>query len=178
MKRMRSSATRTNGDSYDTFGHAGGPQGAEGRFGGQGGFGDIFNDIFEDFFGQPRGRGRPERGNDLQYNLDLTFEESVFGKEAKLKIPRWETCADCKGTGAKSATAIKMCPACKGQGQLRFQQGFFSVSRPCGQCEGVGTNHYRTLPGLRWTAAPPQRTHALGADSRWHRIGHETTPGK
>jgi len=124
---------------YDTFGHAGGPQGAEGfDFGGQGGFGDIFNDIFEDFFGQPRGRARAERGNDLQYNLELTFEESVFGKEAKLKIPRWETCSDCKGTGARSATAIKMCPACKGQGQLRFQQGFFSVSRPCGQCEGAG----------------------------------------
>ena len=124
---------------YDAFGHAGGPQGAEGfDFGGQGGFGDIFNDIFEDFFGQPRGRARAERGNDLQYNLEVTFEESVFGKEAKLKIPRWEICADCKGTGARSATAIKMCPACKGQGQLRFQQGFFSVSRPCGQCEGVG----------------------------------------
>ena len=99
---------------YDAFGHAGGPQGAEGfDFGGQGGFGDIFNDIFEDFFGQPRGRARAERGNDLQYNLEVTFEESVFGKEAKLKIPRWEICADCKGTGARSATAIKMCPACK-----------------------------------------------------------------
>ncbi len=123
---------------YDTFGHAGGPQGAEGFDFGQGGFGDIFNDIFEDFFGTPRGRARAERGNDLQYNLEITFEESVFGKEAKLKIPRWETCADCKGTGARSATAVKMCPACKGQGQLRFQQGFFSVSRPCGQCEGSG----------------------------------------
>lgn len=124
---------------YDTFGHAGGPQGGpEGFDFGQGGFGDIFNDIFEDFFGTPRGRARAERGNDLQYNLEITFEESVFGKEAKLKIPRWETCPDCKGTGARSATAVKMCPACKGQGQMRFQQGFFSVSRPCGQCEGVG----------------------------------------
>jgi molecular chaperone DnaJ len=124
---------------YDMFGHAGaqgGSSGFEGFSGG--GFGDIFNDIFEDFFGTPRGRSRAERGNDLQYNLDLTFEEAVYGKEAKLKIPRWETCAECKGTGARSATAIKMCPSCKGAGQLRFQQGFFSVSRPCGQCEGSG----------------------------------------
>src|SRR5690242_13186551 len=91
---------------YDMFGHAGAQGGASGFEGfGGGGFGDIFNDIFEDFFGTPRGRGRAERGNDLQYNLDLTFEEAVYGKEAKLKIPRWETCADCKGTGARSATA-------------------------------------------------------------------------
>lgn len=126
---------------YDMFGHAGGQQGAgfEGFSGfGGAGFGDVFNDIFEDFFGQTRGGGRAERGNDLQYNLELSFEEAVYGKEAKLKIPRWESCAECKGTGAKSASAIKTCPSCKGAGQLRFQQGFFSVSRPCGQCEGAG----------------------------------------
>lgn len=128
---------------YDMFGHAGSQQGGGfdgfGGFGGQaGGFGDVFNDIFEDFFGGSRGGNRAERGNDLQYNLDLTFEESVYGKEAKLKIPRWETCGDCKGTGAKSAASIKTCPSCKGAGQLRFQQGFFSVSRPCGQCDGAG----------------------------------------
>jgi molecular chaperone DnaJ len=126
---------------YDMFGHAGaqqGPGGFEGFDFGRGGFGDVFNDIFEDFFGQARGGGRTERGNDLQYNLELSFEEAVYGKEAKLKIPRWETCADCKGTGAKSAASIRTCPSCKGAGQLRFQQGFFSVSRPCGQCEGAG----------------------------------------
>ena len=132
---------------YDMFGHAGGQQGAGfegfGGFGGAG-FGDVFNDIFEDFFGQTRGGGRPERGNDLQYNLELSFEEAVYGKEAKLKIPRWEICAECKGTGAKSAASIKTCPSCKGAGQLRFQQGFFSVSRPCGQCEGAG--HFVTDP--------------------------------
>lgn len=126
---------------YDMFGHAGAQQGAGfegfGGFGGAG-FGDVFNDIFEDFFGQTRGGGRAERGNDLQYNLELSFEEAVYGKEAKLKIPRWEICTDCKGTGAKSAASIKTCPSCKGAGQLRFQQGFFSVSRPCGQCDGAG----------------------------------------
>ena len=126
---------------YDMFGHAGtqqGPGGFEGFDFGRGGFGDVFNDIFEDFFGQPRGGGRAERGQDLQYNLELSFEEAVYGKEAKLKIPRWEMCGDCKGTGAKSASSIKTCPSCKGAGQLRFQQGFFSVSRPCGQCGGAG----------------------------------------
>jgi molecular chaperone DnaJ len=126
---------------YDMFGHAGaqqGPGGFEGFDFGRGGFGDVFSDIFEDFFGQPRGGSRPERGSDLQYNLEISFEEAVYGKEAKLKIPRWETCPDCRGSGAKSAAAIKTCPSCKGTGQLRFQQGFFSVSRPCGQCEGAG----------------------------------------
>jgi len=126
---------------YDMFGHAGGQQGPGGFEGfdfGRGGFGDVFNDIFEDFFGQSRGGSRAERGSDLQYNLEISFEEAVYGKEAKLKIPRWESCLDCKGTGAKSSTSIKTCPSCKGAGQLRFQQGFFSVSRPCGQCEGAG----------------------------------------
>ena len=125
---------------YDMFGHAGtqGGAGFEGFDFGRGGFGDVFNDIFEDFFGGQRGGTRAERGNDLQYNLEITFEESVYGKEAKLKIPRWESCTDCKGTGAKSATAVKTCPSCKGAGQIRLQQGFFSVSRPCGQCEGSG----------------------------------------
>ncbi|MGQ0809767.1 MAG: molecular chaperone DnaJ [Nitrospiraceae bacterium] len=125
---------------YDVFGHAGAQQGGgfEGFDFGRGGFGDVFNDIFDDFFGGQRGRSRAERGSDLQYNLELTFEEAVYGKEAKLKIPRWEICQDCKGTGARSASAIKTCPSCKGAGQLRFQQGFFSVSRPCGQCDGVG----------------------------------------
>ncbi|MDH4328650.1 MAG: DnaJ domain-containing protein, partial [Nitrospira sp.] len=126
---------------YDMFGHAGAQQGAGGFDGfdfNRGGFGDVFNDIFEDFFGQARGGGRTERGSDLQYNLELSFEEAVYGKEAKLKIPRWESCVDCKGTGAKSAASIRTCPSCKGAGELRFQQGFFSVSRPCGQCEGAG----------------------------------------
>ena len=123
---------------YDMFGHAGSQQGFEGFDFGRGGFGDVFNDIFEDFFGAGRGRARAERGSDLQYNLELSFEESVYGKEAKLKIPRLETCTDCKGSGARSANSLKVCPSCKGTGQLKFQQGFFSMSRPCNQCEGSG----------------------------------------
>ena len=127
---------------YDMFGHAGTQQGAGGAEGfdfGRGGFGDIFNDIFEDFFsGGGPGRQRRERGSDLQYNLEVSFEEAISGKDAKLKIPRWELCEDCRGTGARGGTALKVCPSCRGAGQLRFQQGFFSVSRPCHQCEGRG----------------------------------------
>lgn len=123
---------------YDMFGHAGSQQGFD--FG-RGGFGDIFNDIFEDFFGAGGGRGRQraERGSDLQYNLEISFEEAAFGKEAKLKIPRWEMCEDCRGSGAKSESSRKQCPSCRGTGQVRLQQGFFSIARPCGQCEGAGS---------------------------------------
>ncbi len=127
---------------YDMFGHAGTQAGAGGFEGfdfGRGGVGDVFTDIFEDFFSGGSSRAqRRERGSDLQYNLEISFEESIFGKEASLRIPRWEICKQCKGTGARSAAALKVCPSCKGAGQLRFQQGFFSVSRPCHQCEGRG----------------------------------------
>lgn len=127
---------------YDMFGHAAAQQGGAGGFEGfdfgRGGFGDAFSDIFEDFFGGGRSGSRAERGSDLQYNLELSFEEAVFGKEARLKIPRWEVCADCQGSGARTAAGLKTCPSCRGSGQLRFQQGFFSVSRPCSHCEGSG----------------------------------------
>lgn len=126
---------------YDMFGHSGGPQGfggAEGFDFGRG-FGDVFGDIFEDFFGGGRGgRTRQEQGHDLQYNLELSFEEAIYGKEAKLKIPRWEGCESCQGTGAKSANAVKPCPSCQGTGQIRLQQGFFTINRTCGQCQGAG----------------------------------------
>ena len=125
---------------YDMFGHAAAGQGggAEGFGFGGGGFGDVFGDIFEDFFGGGRGRSRAEQGNDLQYNLEISFEEAINGKEAKLKIPRWEVCGTCHGTGAKSEQSIKPCSACRGAGQIRLQQGFFTINRTCGQCQGSG----------------------------------------
>ena len=124
---------------YDMFGHSGGPQGFGGTGGFDGGgFEDIFGDIFEGFFGGGRGRSRAESGTDLQYNLELSFEEAVTGKEAKLKIPRWETCDTCHGTGAKSEKSIKTCSTCRGVGQIRLQQGFFTINRPCGECQGSG----------------------------------------
>ena len=126
---------------YDAFGHAG--VGTEGRGGfdfNRGGFGDIFGDIFEDFFGGATGRtrARAERGADLRYNLQIEFEEAVFGKEAKIRIPKWETCTECRGTGAKSSGGIRTCPTCNGAGSIRFQQGFFTISRSCGHCNGEG----------------------------------------
>ncbi|GJL62378.1 MAG: chaperone protein DnaJ [Nitrospirales bacterium] len=125
---------------YDMFGHSGGPQGfggAEGFDFGRG-FDDVFGDIFEGFFGGGRGRSRAESGTDLQYNLELSFEEAVTGKEAKLKIPRWETCDTCHGTGAQSDKSVKTCSTCRGVGQIRLQQGFFTINRPCGECQGTG----------------------------------------
>lgn len=127
---------------YDTFGHAGAQEGAGGFQGfdfGRGGFGEVFTDIFEDFFtAGTTTRPRRGRGSDLQYNLDLSFEDAVYGTEVKLRIPRWELCEDCKGTGARNAAALKTCSSCGGSGQLRFQQGFFSVSRTCHHCQGEG----------------------------------------
>ena len=122
---------------YDMFGHAAAGQGGGEGFGG-GGFGDVFGDIFEDFFGGGRGRSRAEQGNDLQYNLEISFEEAINGKEANLKIPRWEVCETCHGTGAKSEESIQSCSACRGAGQIRLQQGFFTINRTCGQCQGAG----------------------------------------
>lgn len=130
--------------AYDMFGHAGVGE-ASGRGGGGfdfdfgGGFGDVFSDIFEDFFGtSTRTRRRAERGADLRYDLEISFEEAIFGKEIKIRVPRLETCTDCRGTGAKTGSGLKTCTTCKGAGQIRYQQGFFTISRTCGHCRGEG----------------------------------------
>lgn len=123
---------------YDRFGQAGA---AEGFDFGRGGFGDIFGDIFEDLFsgtGSSRSRRRAERGSDLRYNITLSFEEAAFGKEIKIKIPRLETCSACNGTGAKPGSQVRSCTTCGGSGQIRFQQGFFTVARTCHHCRGEG----------------------------------------
>jgi len=131
---------------YDTFGHAGVGPGTEGTGGfdfNRSGFGDIFGDIFEDFFSGSaarggRGRVRPERGADLRYNFPIEFEDAVLGKEAKIRIPKWEACEECHGTGAKTSDSIRTCPTCNGAGSVRFQQGFFTISRTCSHCNGEG----------------------------------------
>jgi molecular chaperone DnaJ len=127
---------------YDQFGHAafgdGGP--FAGGFDFTAGFEDIFGDIFGEFFGTGTGRRRGRgRGEDLRYNLTLRFEEAVSGAEKKIKIPRHGPCEVCHGNGAKPGTAPQSCPTCRGRGQVSFQQGFFSVSRTCNQCQGQGT---------------------------------------
>ncbi|VAX31327.1 Chaperone protein DnaJ [hydrothermal vent metagenome] len=124
---------------YDQFGHAGAQQGGFGGGGPTGGFSDVFGDIFEEFFGGQGSQGgsRAQRGNDLRYNLSVSFEEALLGKEETIKLRRPEQCSTCDGTGAK-AGATKRCVTCNGAGQVRFQQGFFTVSRTCSACRGAG----------------------------------------
>lgn len=104
------------------------------------GFGDIFEDIFGDFFGTFTGRRRPRptKGDDLRYDLDITLMEAAFGTEKIIEVPRWESCNECRGTGSAPGKGPVTCPNCKGTGQVRFQQGFFSISKTCGKCNGAG----------------------------------------
>ena len=130
--------------AYDQFGHAGVEGNAGGGFGGGasgfGGFGDIFEDIFG---GGGRGqRGGPNaayRGSDLQYNLELTLEEAVFGTTVDIRVPTKQSCETCDGTGAKEGSKPETCGTCHGQGQVRIQQGFFSVQQTCPHCQGAGS---------------------------------------
>jgi molecular chaperone DnaJ len=126
--------------SYDRYGSAEGMGAGYGPFSGAG-FGDVFEDIFGDFFGAfggGRGRARPSKGNDLRYDLALSLTESVFGTDKTIEFPRWEECSNCRGSGSEPGKNPAVCPSCKGTGQIRFQQGFFSVSKTCGKCYGTG----------------------------------------
>lgn len=126
---------------YDRFGHAAFEQG--GGFGGfdfNSGFEDIFSDIFGDFFGTGRrGRSRARRGEDLRYDLEVQFEEAVFGAEKTITIPRLSTCTACGGVGTRDGAPRATCEVCQGAGQIRYQQGLFSIAKTCGQCRGHGT---------------------------------------
>ncbi|MBI4456357.1 MAG: molecular chaperone DnaJ [Acidobacteria bacterium] len=128
---------------YDHFGHAG-SQG----FGGFdpeifSDFSDILGDFFGfgDFFGSSRAgrRSHSQRGADLRYDLKISFEEAAFGVKTKIKIPRHQGCDSCNGSGAEPGTDLTQCPTCRGAGQVRYQQGFFSISRTCAQCRGTGS---------------------------------------
>ena len=133
--------------AYDQYGHAGvdpnmrgpGGPGAEGY----GGFAEAFGDIFGDMFGgqQRGGRGgaggrQVFRGNDLSYAMEITLEEAAKGKEAQIRIPSWDDCETCHGSGAKPGTSAKTCSTCHGQGQVQMRQGFFSVQQTCPTCRG------------------------------------------
>jgi molecular chaperone DnaJ len=130
--------------AYDRYGHAGVEQSMGGGGGGQGfdGFGDAFGDIFGDIFGGGggggRGRSNVYRGADLRYNLEITLEEAARGAEKTIRIPALEECAACHGSGAKAGTQPKTCPTCGGAGQVRIQQGFFSIQQTCPKCHGSG----------------------------------------
>ncbi len=128
--------------AYDQHGHAG----VDPSMGGAGGAGfanftDAFGDIFGDIFGGGgRGRGRSNvyRGADLRYNLEITLEQAAHGTESRIRIPTYEACTTCNGSGAKPGTKPSTCGTCQGHGQVRLQQGFFSVQQTCPKCHGTG----------------------------------------
>ncbi|OGW35693.1 MAG: molecular chaperone DnaJ [Nitrospirae bacterium GWD2_57_9] len=125
---------------YDQYGTAPGAQGGPGGgFGAGMGMGDIFGDIFGEFFGTGRGGARASAGEDLRYNLKISFEDAAFGTSSKIRVPRWERCPDCEGLGASSRDKVTACTVCHGSGQIRMQQGFFSISRTCSRCGGEGS---------------------------------------
>ena len=130
--------------AYDQFGHAGvdpnmgarGP-GAEGF----GGFAEAFGDIFGDIFGGGRRGGGGQqvyRGNDLSYAMEITLEEAARGKDTQIRIPSWDSCDTCHGSGAKPGTSPKTCSTCSGSGQVHLRQGFFSIQQTCPHCRGTG----------------------------------------
>ena len=132
-------------EAYDRYGHAGvDPNKGGGGFSGAGagGFADSFGDIFGDIFGGGgRGRGAgPQvyRGADLRYNLEITLEQAAHGFDTTIRVPSWDKCDTCHGTGAKPGTAPVTCGTCHGQGQVRMQQGFFSIQQTCPKCHGNG----------------------------------------
>jgi len=131
--------------AYDQYGHAGvdpnmrGGPGADGF----GGFAEAFGDIFGDVFGgqrggQHRGGRQVYRGGDLSYAMNITLEEAAHGKEAQIRIPSWDDCMTCRGSGAKPGTRVATCTTCHGHGVVQMRQGFFSVQQNCPQCKGTG----------------------------------------
>ncbi len=138
--------------AYDQFGHAGagaGPGGFGGGgfrpqdFGGGADFEDMFGDVFNNFFGGTRGgggrsRNQAQEGDDLRYDLNLTFEQAAFGTAQEIKVRKLSTCDTCHGSGAKAGSGRVVCTTCKGTGQVRTSQGFFTIARTCGRCGGQG----------------------------------------
>jgi len=133
--------------AYDQYGHAGvDPNRGGGQEGFGGGFAEAFGDIFGDIFGGAgaagarRGPGGQQvyRGGDLSYAMEISLEEAANGKETQIRIPSWESCETCKGTGAKPGTSAKTCPTCNGAGNVHLRQGFFSIQQTCPNCHGNG----------------------------------------
>ncbi|ALV06053.1 molecular chaperone DnaJ [Roseateles depolymerans] len=137
--------------AYDQYGHAGVDPNAGGFRGGPGaegfgGFAEAFGDIFGDLFGGGAGGGggrrgggqQVYRGSDLSYAMEITLEEAARGKETQIRIPSWESCETCHGSGAKPGTSAKTCGACSGSGTVHMRQGFFSIQQTCPHCHGTG----------------------------------------
>ncbi|MES2391675.1 MAG: molecular chaperone DnaJ [Acidobacteriota bacterium] len=135
--------------AYDRYGHAafngsssGANYGGGNPFGQQGDLGDIFGDLFGEMFnmgGGGRRASRQQRGRDIKFDMRLEFEEAVFGVQREITIRRADACEECKGTGSEGARQPESCQQCGGRGQIRTQQGFFSVARTCPICSGIGS---------------------------------------
>ena len=132
-------------EAYNRFGHAGvgqGPAGAQGA-GDFSGFADAFGDIFGDIFGggasrQSTRRGGALRGADLKYGLEISLEEAASGIKTDIRVPSWQGCGGCGSSGCEKGTKPEICSSCGGQGQVRMQQGFFSIQQTCPSCRGAG----------------------------------------
>jgi len=126
--------------AYDRFGHAGvdAHAGAAAGGAGFGGFADAFGDIFSEIFGGGRARSSVYRGADLRYNLEINLEEAARGTETKIRVPTLQSCDTCRGLGAKPGSEPTPCQTCGGHGQVRIQQGFFSIAQTCPRCGGAG----------------------------------------
>jgi len=144
--------------AYDRFGHAGVGSGASAGFDPTifadfgdilGGLGDVFG--FGDLFGGGRRRGGAGRGASLRYDLEISFDESARGTETTIQIPRHERCGDCGGSGSAGGSAPATCPRCQGRGQVRYQQGFFTVAQTCSTCGGAGRVITKPCPACSGT---------------------------
>ena len=140
--QKRAAYDRMGHDAFNSGGAGGGNHGGGGFGGGQGfgGFEDIFGDIFGQFNGGGQGSraSASQRGSDLRYNLNISLQDAYNGKKIKLKVPTLDECDECLGSGAEKGTKAETCPTCHGAGQVRMQQGFFSLSQPCPTCSGNG----------------------------------------
>ena len=147
------------------------PAGRHGRRGGagMGGFADAFGDIFGDIFGGGGGRGGRSnvyRGADLRYNLEISLEDAARGTETKIRIPTMAECDTCHGSGAKPGTEPNTCPTCGGHGQVRMQQGFFSIQQTCPQVPRQRQDDRRPLPHLPRRRPRQAAQDPVGQDSR------------
>lgn len=121
---------------YNQYGHEGLQRGGGGGGDFGGGFSDLFGDIFSDIFGGSR--HGPRHGANLRYTIELTLEEAAFGTATHIRIPKLESCTECHGSGSASGKAPQTCATCRGGGQVRIQQGFFTLQQPCPHCRGRG----------------------------------------
>ena len=159
--------------AYDQYGHAGvdpnmrGGPGAEGFGGFAEAFGDIFGDVFGGGAGRARGGRQVFRGSDLSYAMEITLEEAAEGKDAQIRIPSWDECDTCHGSGAKPGTQAKTCTTCQGAGVVQMRQGFFSVQQTCPHCRGTG----KIIP------EPCQTCHGQGKVKRQKTLEVRIPPG-